>query len=249
MKVIKAYLHFSTFLCISQHLSTFLCIPLHFSSFLCIPLNFSEFLCIPLHLSTFHCISLHSFAFLYISLHFSAFYILRQFDGAYRRPMEAIFYIRWGCSRRCPCCWGWCPWRSTRPGRRAIPTCHAGAGIVEETWSWKLKVKLPQYPHEHDLPAVLAMPPPAPPHQLLLRLVGLEGSIALLQYDGIVAWKFEIITFIQCHYTCAWDFSGMPLSPLWTSPLKNLHLELQSQGGHPTEIHHTLQRSSSFSNE
>merc|ERR1719239_1195881 len=32
-----------------------------------------------------------------------------------------------------------------------------------------LPAMLEQYPHEHDLPAVLAMPPPAPPHQLLLR--------------------------------------------------------------------------------
>ena len=32
-----------------------------------------------------------------------------------------------------------------------------------------LQLILAQYPHEHDLPAVLAMPPPAPPHQLLLR--------------------------------------------------------------------------------
>ena len=195
-------------------------------------LNFSAFLYISPHFSAFFCISLNFSAFLCISLHFTS-YVLGQFDGAYRRPMEAIFYIRWGCSRRCPCCWGWCPWRSTRPGRRAIPTCHAGAGIVEETWSWKLKVKLPQYPHEHDLPAVLAMPPPAPPHQLLLRLVGLEGSIALLQYDGIVAWKFKIITFnviTHVHGTfqaCLSVLSGRVLSKTCTSSCRAKEATLQ----------------------
>ena len=31
-----------------------------------------------------------------ITNHFSALYILIQFDGAYRRPMDAIFYFRAG---------------------------------------------------------------------------------------------------------------------------------------------------------
>ena len=31
-----------------------------------------------------------------IKNHFSALYILIQFDGAYRRPMDAIFYFRAG---------------------------------------------------------------------------------------------------------------------------------------------------------
>ena len=83
MKVIKGIsaflcisLHFSSFLYISLDLSTFHCISLHFSAFLCISLN----LWISLHFSTFFCISLHF-----------TFYISRQFDGAYRRPMDAIF--------------------------------------------------------------------------------------------------------------------------------------------------------------
>ena len=38
-----------------------------------------------------------------------------------------------------------------------------------------LQLIFPQYPHEHDLPAVLQMPPPAPPHQLLLRWRGIDS--------------------------------------------------------------------------
>ena len=50
-------------------------------------------ICISLHSFAFLCISLNLSAFLYTFLHFSAFYILRQFDGAYRRPIKAIFFI------------------------------------------------------------------------------------------------------------------------------------------------------------
>ena len=64
---------------------------LHFSTFHGISLNFSVFLYISIHFSTFLCISLHFSAFLSIYLHFSAFYIFGQFDGAYCRPMDAIF--------------------------------------------------------------------------------------------------------------------------------------------------------------
>ena len=56
-------------------------------------LNLSSFVFISLHFSAFLDISLHLFAFLYIFLHFSFdIYILGQFDGAYRRPMDAIFF-------------------------------------------------------------------------------------------------------------------------------------------------------------
>ena len=47
---------------------------------------------ISLHFSAFLYISLHFSAFLCISLHFT-FQILGQFDGTYRRPMDAIFAI------------------------------------------------------------------------------------------------------------------------------------------------------------
>ena len=59
--------------------NTFGYISLNFSAFLCISLNFSLCFCICLRFSTFHCISLHF-----------TLYILGQFDGAYRRPMDAI---------------------------------------------------------------------------------------------------------------------------------------------------------------
>ena len=76
-------LHFSEFLCIPLHFSTFHCIYLHFSALLFISLHFSESICISLHFSTFFCISLHF-----------TFYILRRFDGAYCRPVDAIFFYQ-----------------------------------------------------------------------------------------------------------------------------------------------------------
>ena len=77
------------FLCMLLHFSTFHCISLRFTAFFS---DFSVFLCMSLHLSAFLCFSLHFSAFLCISLPFT-FYILRQFDGAYPRPLDAIFYI------------------------------------------------------------------------------------------------------------------------------------------------------------
>ena len=112
MKVMKATrisLHFFTFLCISLHFSSFLCISLHFSTFHCISLHFSGFLSaflyISLHFSTFHWILVYFSAFLWISLHFSTFLcislhftFLWKFDGAHRRPMDAIFFYLRACS-------------------------------------------------------------------------------------------------------------------------------------------------------
>ena len=66
-----------------MHFSEFLYISLHFSVFLCISLHFARLLCISLHFATFLCNSLHFFAFYTFSL--------GQFDGAYRRPIDAIF--------------------------------------------------------------------------------------------------------------------------------------------------------------
>ena len=81
-----------------MNFSSFLCISLNLSAYLCSPLNFFAFLYMNLHFSVFLFISLYFFAFCSISLYFSAFpfilrFILRQFDGAHRRPMDAIFFI------------------------------------------------------------------------------------------------------------------------------------------------------------
>ena len=87
MKVMNhGYLCISAFLYISLHLF----ISLHFSAFLCNVQRFSTLHCVSMHFSAFFCISLHFSTYLCISLHFK-FYILGQFDGAYRRPMDAFF--------------------------------------------------------------------------------------------------------------------------------------------------------------
>ena len=94
-------LHVSAFHCIYQHFWAFFYISLHSSAFLCISLHSSAFFCISLHSAVFNCIFLRVSACLCIllhsarciSLHFT-FHISWQFDGAYRRPIGAIFFLQ-----------------------------------------------------------------------------------------------------------------------------------------------------------
>ena len=85
-------LHFSAFLWISLYFSTFFWISSSaFSAFLLISLHVSAFLWFYLYFSIFLCSSLDLSPFLCISLHFT-FYLSGQFDGVYRRPMDAILF-------------------------------------------------------------------------------------------------------------------------------------------------------------
>ena len=93
----------------------------------------------------------------------------------------------------------------------------------------------PQYPHEHDLPAVLAMPPPAPPHQLLLRLGNYWGSFSLI-------WKLltsHLLTSQHQHLRHAsqssLDESSQKLAPRATEPRRPPY----RNPSHPTKVDFT----------